>query len=78
MIRVMVEHSPKLFEIIGWYDAPSLTGEAPLPPTIESSGQTFYRVLTKPTYVLYRAAISGWGASKDPSDTRPVFPAAQR
>lgn len=71
MIRVVVEHTPALFAILGLYDDN-------LPQTLTIDGQTFYRAETHDHYVLYKAALSGWGAAGQPNDPRPVFDAGQR
>lgn len=58
VIRVVVQHSPSLYAILGAYPVDSEF----LTLTLKMDGQTFYRAETHDTYVLYRAALSGWGA----------------
>lgn len=70
MIRVVFEHTKQLF-------AMGMADEATLTPTIWHNGTTYYRVETHRHYILYRAAISGFGAGQ-PGDSRPVFDAGQR
>lgn len=55
MIRIVVQHSPTLFAILGLID------EASLMPELIAYGQTFYRSETHDHYVLYKAALTGWG-----------------
>lgn len=55
MIRVVVQESPNLFALC--YE-----DEATLLQTFVHNGRTYYRAETHNHYVLYRAAISGWGA----------------
>lgn len=72
MIRVVVQHSPSLYSI-----APA--EEAALTSTFEHEGQTYYRAETHDHWVLYKAALSGWGAAApNPNDARPVFDPRQR
>lgn len=54
VIRVVVQHSPTLFSI-------SLADERALTSTFEYQDQTFYRAETHDHWVLYKAALSGWG-----------------
>lgn len=56
MIRVVAQHSPSLFAILG------LAEEHELPPQMKVEGHdtTYYRAETHDHYVLYKAAISGW------------------
>jgi hypothetical protein len=70
MIRVVCQCAPNLFTI-------SLVDEANLEPTFMHDGTTYYRAETHHHYVLYKAAVSGWGAGK-PGDTREPFDRAQR
>ena len=69
MIRVVAEHTPTMFAILG------LTQEADCLPTYEltdtdGSPATYYRALTKPGfYVLYKRALQGWMVGFD-FDTR--------
>lgn len=72
VIRVVVQHAPNLFAILGLFDPE-------LPATLTMNGKTFYRAEVKDHYVLYRAALSGWGAAApNPGDDRPVFAPGQR
>lgn len=72
MIRVVIQHSPSLFSM-------ALVDEVDLTPTFAYDDQTYYRAETHDHYVLYRAAISGWGAAApNPNDARPVFDPRQR
>jgi len=48
------------------------------PATLEVEDQTYYRTKTTDTYALYKPALSGWGASPNPEDPRPVFDPRQR
>lgn len=73
MTRVVAQHSPSLFAILGLFPEEQLTS------TINLDGLTYYRAQSKHHYVLYKAAISGWGAAApNPNDPRPVFDAGQR
>lgn len=74
MIRVVAQHSPALFAILGVFPE----SETTLAPTIKIDGQTYYRTETHHHYVLYKAALSGWGAAGRPNDPRPAFDPAQR
>lgn len=72
MTRVVVQHSPSLFSL-----APA--DETTLTAVFEHNGQTYYRAETHAHWVLYRAALSGWGAAApNPEDARPVFDPRQR
>jgi len=72
-LRVVVEHSPELFVILG------LCREDEAPPEMFVRGRTYYRARSTPRWVLYRAALSGGGAAApDPNDLRPVFAPGQR
>lgn len=55
MIRVVAQHAPNLFAILGLFRETELT------PTIALGTRTYYRAESKVHYVLYRAAISGHG-----------------
>lgn len=75
MIRVVAEHSPALFAILGVFPG----GVETLAGTLELEGGTYYKAEVKTHYVLYRRAISGWGAAApNPNDPRPVFAPGQR
>ncbi len=56
MIRVVAQHSPSLFGFLGLFK------EARLTPTLDVGGHTYYRAESHKHYVLYKAALSGWGA----------------
>ena len=72
-VRIVAEHSPSRFAILG------LCREDEAPPEMFVNGTTYYRAKSTPRWILYRAAISGWGAAApDPSDPRPVFSPGQR
>ena len=73
MIRVVLEQAPNLYALTGEID------EKELGPTMHVLGSTYYRAYTKNHFVMYRRAISGWGAAApNPSDPRPVFAPGQR
>jgi len=71
MIRVVFQYTPALFGLV-------LLDEAELTPVIAYGGHSYYRSETHAHYVLYRMAVSGWGAAPNPDDPRPVFDPAQR
>lgn len=72
MIRVVIEHAPNLYAL-------TYVGEHELQPVMMAAGSTYYRVKTFDHYVLYRTALSGWGAAApNPDDGRPVFHPEQR
>jgi hypothetical protein len=54
-VRVVVEHSPSFYEILG------LKLLAECLPQLAVDGTTFCRVQSTPRWVLYRAAIQGHG-----------------
>lgn len=74
MIRVVAQHSPTLFEILGVFPGADDT----LVPAIEIDGETYYKSDVKNHYALYKRALSGWGAAGNPEDSRPVFAPGQR
>jgi hypothetical protein len=59
-VRVVVEHSPSLYTLLG------LMLLTDCPPVLQVRGHdsTFYRVESNDRWVLYRAAITGWGETK--------------
>lgn len=72
MIRIVVQHAPNLYAL-------GLVEEAAVTPTFEHGGTTYYKAETHDHWVLYKPALSGWGAAApDPSDPRPTFDANQR
>lgn len=75
MIRVVAQHAPNLYAILGLFPNDAET----LAPTIAINGLTYYRAESHDRWVLYKAALSGWGAAApNPTDTRPTFDARQR
>lgn len=73
MIRVVIEESPTLYRILG------LAAVEDVAQVFEATGRTFYRAELHNHYILYKAAISGWGAAApNPNDPRPVFSPGQR
>lgn len=71
-IRVVVEFEPGRYAL-------SLEEVDRLRPTFDYEGQTYYRSRSFNHYVLYKPAISGWGAAApNPNDARPVFDPRQR
>lgn len=75
MVRVVAQHAPNLYAILGVFPANAET----LAPTIALDGRTYYRAETHDHWVLYKAALSGWGAAApNPNDPRPTFDARQR
>ncbi len=56
-VRVVVEHSPAFYEILG------VMVDTDCPPTLQVRGYdtTFYRCQSTPRWVLYRAAVKGHG-----------------
>ncbi len=78
MIRIVAEHAPNLFAIVGWFDQ---TDDLPATLELDALGTraTYYKSIVKQHFVLYRRAISGWGAAApNPNDARPVFDPRQR
>lgn len=63
MIRVVAQHSPNVYAIVGLFDEENLT------PTVQLEGVTYYRAETHVHFVLYKAAISGWGSKHDHGGT---------
>lgn len=55
MIRVVAQHSPSLFVILG------LAELAECPLTMVVQDRTYYKAESYDHYVLYKAAISGHG-----------------
>ena len=76
MVRVIVEHAPNLFAIIGLHDEAECAQMLTMVDA-EKIPHTYYRARSTPRWVLYRAAVSGWGAGQ-PGDTRPPFESGQR
>lgn len=73
MIRVVAQHAPNLFAILGFIEP----DECPIELTVNDL--TYYKAERHERWVLYKAALSGWGAAApNPSDPRPVFDARQR
>ena len=72
VVRVVVEHTPELFAILGLCKLDECL------PMLILQDRAFYRARSTPHWVLYKATISGWGAAPDPTDTRPIFDPAQR
>lgn len=62
MVRVVAEHEPNLYGMLGFYPEPlcdktmQLTGPDGVP-------HTYYRAKSTRTYVLYKAALTGGGAA---------------
>lgn len=56
-VRVVVEHSPTFYEVLG------LMAPADCPAVLEipGYGTTFYRTASTPRWVLYKKAIQGHG-----------------
>lgn len=78
MIRIVAEHAPNLFAIFGAIDTPE---EAPATVELDALGvrATYYKAVVKNHFILYRRALSGWGAAApNPNDARPVFDPRQR
>lgn len=74
IVRVVAQESPTLFRILGGAELDTLQREF-----VGSDGITYYRAETHDHWVLYKAAISGWGAAApNPADPRPVFSPEQR
>lgn len=60
--RVIAEHAPNLFAIIGFYDG----DDPPLTMTIQDvdgNPATYYRVRSTPRWIVYRRAITGSGGA---------------
>jgi hypothetical protein len=74
LIRVVAQHAPNLFGLLGLMNSE----ECPSVIVVEGRG-TYYRAETHDHYILYKAALSGWGAAApNPEDARPVFDPRQR
>jgi len=58
MIRMVLESSPSLYYIVG------LCEDAEALASFQYDGATYYRSRSTPRWVLYKAAISGWGELK--------------
>jgi hypothetical protein len=57
--RIVVQHDPNCFAIIGLYD----DVDGPPPAVLKVNGEpTYYLVQTKDQYALYKRAITGSGA----------------
>lgn len=54
-VRVVVQHDPNLFAILG------IEEDANCPREISVEGHTFYRAASTPRWVLYKPALRGWG-----------------
>ena len=76
MLRVVVEHTPQLFAILGLHDE---TACEPTLTLLDADGRphTYYRTRSTPRWVLYRAAVSSIGAGQ-PGDPQPAFSPDQR
>jgi hypothetical protein len=61
MTRVVIQESPSLFALAIFPGTPE-----DLSPTFEKDGVTYYRSEIHHHYVLYKKAISGWGAATGP------------
>lgn len=75
LIRVIAQHSPSLFVMLG------MAEDYELPATMKVQGYetTYYLAERHDHYALYKAALSGWGAAApNPGDARPVFDPRQR
>lgn len=72
-IRVVCQDSPSLFRMLG------ICREEECAPVIDDGRMTYYLAERHHHYILYKAALSGWGAAApNPMDPRPVFDPAQR
>lgn len=75
MIRVVAQHAPNLFAIFGLAEKHE---DCPATLHVDDRG-TYYRAESHDHWVLYKAALSGWGAAApNPNDARPVFDPRQR
>jgi hypothetical protein len=74
----MTEDTPEFYRLVGVY--PEEQCEAIL-QLADKDGvpHTYYRARSTPRWVLYRRALSGWGAAApDPTDPRATFDPRQR
>lgn len=56
-VRVVVQHSPHLFAILGLHDLDACPSVLQFP----DSERTFYRAQSTPRWVLYKPAVQGHG-----------------
>jgi hypothetical protein len=72
LIRAVFAIRPGLFGLVPLEDTEIV-------PTMRVEGTTYYRAETHDHWVLYKPALSGWGAAApNPGDARPVFDPRQR